>query len=72
MKIEITQDDRGFDVVTIDGVVASTDVAAIILDAVDCIETCQYNEANASWGPEDGGSCPCGGVTCDGTCEPPF
>jgi len=23
----------------------------------------------SSWGPEDGGVCPCGGYTCDGTCE---
>lgn len=21
------------------------------------------------WGPEDGGTCPCGGMSCDGTCD---
>ena len=43
-------------------------------------EDLQYEEAVAAyekqmeleypdyWGPEDGGACPCGGITCDGTC----
>ena len=31
--------------------------------------------SDMAWGPEDGGTCPCGGACCDGTCGnngPPF
>lgn len=113
MKIEISQNASGVDVVTIDGLSVSAAVSMAILDAVDVVESIQHNEANASWdehhcafcgeplssspehaagfcndscydayteggsydnqyGPEDDGICPCGGVNCDGTCEPPF
>lgn len=106
MKIEITQNDHGVDVVTINGEAVSGAVATIVLDAAHNIEHRQDVEANQAfvlgrdsvndydpcaecnglgceamcaangdvpssddaWGPEDGGMCPCGGTSCDGTC----
>jgi len=29
--------------------------------------SCQYT--TQAWSPEDGGLCPCGGTSCDGTCD---
>jgi hypothetical protein len=76
MKIEIIQNDNGVDVVTIDGQPVSGAVAEIVLNAAYDVEVRQGFEASIGWvgedasgyGPEDDGDCPCGGVSCDGTC----
>ena len=54
MKIEISQNANGVDVVTIDGLSVSAAVSLAILTAVDLVESIQHNEANASW---DAGHC---------------
>jgi len=49
MKIEITQNDNGVDVVTVNGETVSGGVAAIILNAVYDVEVRQEYEANCGW-----------------------
>ena len=42
------------------------------VDDVSYIEAqygCGPNNGIDPWGPEDEGICPCGGVSCDGTCD---
>ena len=33
-----------------------------------CSMECSIADSGPLWGPEDGGCCPCGGISCDGTC----
>jgi hypothetical protein len=35
----------------------------------ECGESAHVIALHERWGPEDGGLCPCGGSSCDGTCD---
>lgn len=65
MKIKISQNANGVDVVTIDGLSVSADVSLAILTAVDVVESLQYEEANASWEEYNTGCVGCISGDCD-------